>query len=193
MHNKRYEIYNENVNKKKIQTYWDEYAAREDWQEGCSGLSQDIRWIDYVCEDYDAAYKYIENHDRGWYDQLAIKFKEYPELKYSKKYETLLNRLKEIQKRLDDLENKIHYARVTSKFVGCKKCGSKIASAYIKSNYCPICRLDLRPTTILEKIKGYKEKISQLKKELEEEKHKMKKKIEKQATIKWLVKIEYHT
>ena len=193
MHNVKYGVYKENVNKKQVQDYWDEYAAREDWGEGCSGLNQNIRWIDYICEDYDAAYEYIEDHDKGWYDQLAVKFKEYPDIKYSKKYETLMNRLGEVQKKFNALESKVHYAEVAAKFIGCKKCGSKISSAYIKSNYCPVCKEDLRPATTLETLKKYQEKISQLKKEIKEEEKKLQKKMEKQATIKWLVKIEYHT
>lgn len=37
-HNIHYATYRENVNKKIVQNEWDEYAAHEDWQEGCSGL-----------------------------------------------------------------------------------------------------------------------------------------------------------
>ena len=55
-HNIRHTTYPEKVNKKAVQAEWDEYAAHEGWQEGCSGLCQPIRWIDYICEDLDAAY-----------------------------------------------------------------------------------------------------------------------------------------
>lgn len=193
MHNVEYGEYEENVNKKRVQEYWDNYAAREDWEEGCSGLNGNIRWINYICESRDEAYEYIEAHDNGWYDQVAVKFKEYPEFKHTKKYDTLVDKLGEVQKKFNALESKVHYAGVVSKFIGCKKCGSKIASAYIKSNYCPVCGEDLRPATVLKTVNNYKEKISQLQKEIKEEGKKIQKKMEKQATIKWLTKIEYHT
>ena len=52
-HSIHYGTYNENVNKKSVQADWDHYAAMEDWQEGCSGLPGEIRWINHVCDDYD--------------------------------------------------------------------------------------------------------------------------------------------
>ena len=111
----------------------------------------------------------------------------------TKKAEELQRRIKETQDKAEKYarENSIHTH--TSEFRGCKKCGSKISSAYIKSNYCPVCKEDLRPATTLETLKKYQEKISQLKKEIKEEEKKLQKKMEKQATIKWLVKIEYNT
>lgn len=193
MHNIEYGIYKENVNKKNVQQYWDEYAAHEDWQEGCSGLSQDIRWIDHICEDRDAAYGYIEAHDKGWYDQLAVKFKEYPPIKETKSLAIIKTRLEETTKKYNTLEATIHYVNTKAALITCKCCGSKIAKAYIKSNYCPVCKGDLRPATTLETLKKYKEKISKLTKELKEEEKKLQKKMEKHAAIKWLVKIEYHT
>ena len=45
-HEVRYGIYDENVDKGYVQSYWDEYASHEDWQEGCTGLHKKIRWID---------------------------------------------------------------------------------------------------------------------------------------------------
>lgn len=35
-----YQTYSEKVNKQQVQHYWDNYAAHEDWQEGCTGLSE---------------------------------------------------------------------------------------------------------------------------------------------------------
>lgn len=75
-HEVHYGIYDENVDKKEVQSYWDDYASNEDWQEGCSGLSKKIRWIDYVCDTEEEAEVYIKQHDSGWYDQLAVKFRD---------------------------------------------------------------------------------------------------------------------
>ena len=88
MHNICHGTYDENVNKKEVQAYWDDYARMEDWQEGCSGLNRDIRWIDHICTDLEEAKAYIESHDRQNYDQLAVKYREYPKSEPSK---TMLN------------------------------------------------------------------------------------------------------
>ena len=75
-HNIHFAEYSENVNKKQVQAEWDDYAAKEDWQEGSSGLGSDIRWIDHICESREEAEEYIRSHDKGWYDQLAVKFRK---------------------------------------------------------------------------------------------------------------------
>lgn len=75
-HEVRYGIYDENVDKGYVQSYWDEYVSHEDWQEGCTGLHKKIRWIDHICDTDEEATAYIEQHDSGWYDQLAVKFRD---------------------------------------------------------------------------------------------------------------------
>ena len=192
-HNVYTEIYDENVNKKNVQNFWDEKAARDDYEEGCSGLSQNIRWINYLCENEEEAEKYIKENDSGWYDQLAVKFKCYKNIKPSKALMELIRREKETVEKLNYTENNIHYKNVKSSFVSCKKCGSKLATKYIKSNYCPMCNDDLRPNTTLSTIQRYKENLKEIRKRIKEENLKIQKKNEKSATIKWLVKIEYHT
>ena len=76
-----------------------------------------------------------------------------------------------------------------SKFVSCKKCGSKIATGYLHSNYCPVCREDLRPKSLLDSIKSMHDRRDELDKKIREATIKASKK----APLYWLVKIEYHT
>lgn len=45
-HNIKYFEYKEDVDRRKVQAELDNYVAHEDWQEGCSGLSSPIRWIE---------------------------------------------------------------------------------------------------------------------------------------------------
>lgn len=194
MHNIHYSTYPEKVNKKSVQKEWDNVAAHEDYLEGATGLPGDIRWIDKTLDDYDEAMKYIEEKDSGWYDQLAVKYLEYPKnLKKTKKHETLETRLKEEMTKLNELQGKIHYADTKSTYVGCKKCGSRINTTYLRANYCPVCREDLRPESTLQRIEGYKEKIKDLQKQLKQEEKKLNEKNRKAATVMWLVKVEYHT
>lgn len=191
-HSIHYATYDEKTNKNSIQAYWDDYAAHEDWEEGCCGLPNNIRWIDHICDDYDEAHEYIENHDRQCYDQLAVKYREYPEMKKTKTLETLEERAKRLCDRYHELANNIHYANVKSQFIGCKHCGSKIASPHIKSNRCPVCYTDLRPESTLDTIKRAKANYEKAQNDVKVEIKKIQEKQKKQAKIKWLVKVEFH-
>ena len=190
-HNIMHSVYPGYVKKESVQAEWDEYAANEDWQEGCSGLPNNIRWINHICDDKEDAYDYIEKHDNGWYDQLAVKFKSYHPLKETQKITNMKKRVLDLHTKYLNANNNIHYANVKSNFIGCKCCNSKISREYIKSNYCPICKNDLRPETTLEKIDNMKKAYLEAEKKLKEETKKLSKK--QKYDIKWLVKIEYHS
>ena len=190
MHNIVMNSYPLNVDREQVQKHWDEYAAREDWQEGCTGLYRPIRWIeDEISESYEEAEERISQIDHGDYDQLAVKFKEYKKGN-SKKIEILAARLEEVRQGLRKRESVIHYSsdNVASEYVGCKHCGSRIATKYIKSNRCPVCGADLRPATVLNRIDIAKQRIAQLENQIKAEERKNGK-----YEVKWLVKIEYHT
>ena len=192
MHEVYVTSYEENVNKKEVQEFWDNKAKYADYQEGCSGLLNDIRWINTICENKQQAQEFIEKNDKGWYDQLAVKYYDYPSLEKTKKYEDLEKRINDWTKKLGLLSSNIHYSNVKSKFISCPNCDSKLNTSFIKWNVCPICKNDMRPKTILDTIKRYKEIISNLNNELKEEELKIQKRIKNKASIKWLVKIEYH-
>lgn len=197
----QHRTYEENVNKKLVQAEWDHYAAMEDWQEGCSGLPGKIRWINHTCNNYDEAMEYIEKTDSGWYDQLAVKYLEYPELKKSKTLSTMEEQLEKLQKKRNEITSKIHYANVKSNFISCRNCESKINSRYFTEkvpnyirlkNTCPVCKSDLRPQSTLDSIKNIEEKIKELQKKIDTERRKIVEKGKKKTTVKWLVKIEFH-
>lgn len=190
-HNIRMTTYPEDVDKKAVQAEWDEYASHEDWQEGCSGLAQPIRWESPICESYEEAEKYIEAHDRGWYDQLAVRYRDVDRsVKHTKTYEVKAERAGRLRARYNEVQYAIHYAGVKSKFISCRSCESKIASTYIRSNNCPVCGKDLRPESALAIIANAKKAAEKAEKEFAEEVAKEKK---KSSVIRWLVKIEYHT
>ena len=75
-HNIRYLDYHCSVSQKKVQKNLDRYVALEDYYEGAVGLPNPIRWIDHLCKNREEAYEYIQSHDRGWYDCLAVQYKE---------------------------------------------------------------------------------------------------------------------
>ena len=74
-HNIRHLDYHCSRSQREIQKRLDNFVACEDYEEGAVGLPNPIRWIDRVCKNREEAEEYIKNHDRGWYDCLAVKYK----------------------------------------------------------------------------------------------------------------------
>lgn len=199
-HNIHYAICEDTENaRKNCEAYWNECAAKEDWQEGCSGLSQPIRWLKHTPFDTEeAAREYIEKNDKGWYDQLAVRFFQYPNIVVSKTYKVLEERAKRLQARYEELRTKVHYEDTKSAFITCRNCQSKLAGCYIGSekrikNICPVCSADLRPKSTLAIIDTARKNAEKAKKDLIAEERKLQEKQKKQSIVKWLVKIEYHT
>lgn len=50
-------------------------------------LDPPIRFKDKVCKTHEEAYNWIEQNDSGWYDSLAIKYKEGRKIFWLVKYE----------------------------------------------------------------------------------------------------------
>lgn len=190
-HNIKYFEYREDVNRKKIEAELDNYVAHEDWQEGCHGLNSPIRWIEScgVFNGYDEALAFIKSVDRGWYDSLAVRYrdfdgKETPALKKAKE------KLNAAIEKYSTSNNKFHFAEAKSAFIGCQTCGSKISHEYLEGNCCPVCGNDLRPKSTRDTIAKYKDNVDKARVLVTEEE---KNAVAKHSKIKWLVKIEYHT
>lgn len=178
------------VDKRRIESDLNERAVEDgDYH---SGLNQSIRWLDYICEDRERAYEYIESHDKGWYDQLAVKFREYPKSEPTKTLLTLKERRnKECEKR-NAYEKAHSIASFKAEYVGCPNCGSKLKRTFIRGNSCPLCGTELRSKTTTETLKRYEDNIEKISNQIKEEERKINKKNVKNSKIKWLVKIEYH-
>lgn len=189
MHNIEYYEYPENVNQKKVQMELDHHVAMEDYQEGCSGLNGDIRWLNRlgVAKDRDDAERLIKLNDRGWYDQLAVMF-----------YHPIRTQANQRLKTLDERENNARQAynakngvwaeSLKAEFVGCRHCGSKLKRELIHTNICPVCRKDLRPDTTLAQVKA-----AELKWKKAQAEHNSYRIDHSKKEVRWLVKIEYHT
>ena len=189
MHNIEHYTYDLNCDKKKVQREMDHRAAMEDYGEGCTGLDKPIRWIDVTLDDYDKAIKYIEDHDRGWYDQLAVKFKHYPRpSKQSKTVAGLVERYEAARSSKEKIAKDGSIKNRTSEFIGCPKCGSKLKATFLHGEFCPLCRADLRSPTTLDRLNKAQARIDEAQKKLEDQRRK-----ESKPVIQWLVKIEYHT
>ncbi len=192
MHNIHHQTYELNVNKAKVQEYWDDVVRHEDYGEGASGLPNSIRWTNYVFESKDEAMQYIEREDeRHWYNCMAVQFKQYPMAKDTKAIEDLRRRRAEAGDRLTRTLESAKIQHRTSEKIGCPKCGSSLALKYLRGQNCPLCGEDLRSPTNLDRIAKAKENISNLNKLIREAEEKESRKLK--PKICWLVKVEYHT
>ena len=196
-HNIRYYTYGEKVDKKKVESDLSAFVAAEDWQEGCCGLPQPIRWLNVICNSQEEAEKYIEKNDRHNYDCLAVKFRETPrDYLNTQQYVAVLDKHKKAYSRYRDEEAKIRLSGQKSAYVSCKKCGSSLNRSVLiqkfgqRANYCPLCGADFRSPTVLKAIAKAKERYEKVCAELKEAE---KKAARNSKEIQWLVKIEYHT
>lgn len=193
MHNIEHYVFDENVDKRRAEAEINADVEQETYREGGGGLPSRIRWLDIVCNSREEAERCIEANDNGWYDQLAVKYREIPLGNPTKKIEDLKAKLNETRNKYNELQRKVVFQEFKSEYVGCKKCGSRLSTKYLRSNNCPLCGNDMRSQTTLNTLARLKEKGVALEKQLNEEIYKVKMKNVKKGTIKWLVKIEYHT
>lgn len=194
-HNIRFETYQENCDRKAVQQTWDSFVSHADYQEGATRLDPPIRWIeDPILDSYEKAEEFIRKNDKGWYDSLAVRFRDYSRdaNKPSRRMEYLNNKLTTLQQKLQNREEKLFCENRTAEFVSCPHCHSKLARKYLTRNYCPVCSSDMRTKTELEAINRLKEKVDYTQKLLDEESKRPRKK-KGDFVVRWLVKIEYHT
>jgi len=187
-HNIEHFEYPQNVSKQDVEKELNSYIAHEDWQEGCSGLYHPIRWLDdKVYDTYNDACEAINRLDKGWYDNIAVQYYE-RETKADDKYKELEKKSDELYKEFDRRDKLLYSDFVISNSIGCKKCGSRLASKWLRSNFCPVCKNDLRPEHMLKSVEAAKAKANRARKAAADYLVKVAKK-----RIMWLVKIEYHT
>lgn len=152
------------------------------------GTENVVFYSDVPLESEEAAHKFISEHDKGWYAGLAVRYYNFDHVEDSAKAREICNRMQ------DCLDKKRAYAEAHSvkhfkaAFVGCVKCGSKVAKDYIRAERCPVCGNMFRSETTANKLQLFDEKYKELDKKLERERMKQKNK----AKVMWLVKFEYH-
>lgn len=141
-----------------------------------------------VCESYQEAVRFIERHDRGFYDDHAVQYKDKSNLKPTKQMENLKVRMQKNVSDKNEYAEKHSVKNRKSEFAGCKKCGSKIATKYMRTDRCPVCGNDLRADYILERLKKYADDWEQMNKQYAE----LEKNQKGKCPTRWLVKVEVH-
>jgi len=182
-----YLTYNENTSKAEIMNDIYELARRD----GDGGYSSSMTWHDNIppFDTEEQAREFIEAHDQGFYDDHAVRFKDYSKAVKTAKMAEYAMKIEELIKAKKEYiaEHSVHTFQ--AKHIGCPKCGSKLNKDYLSGERCPLCRTDLRSKTTLDKIKWYEDKIDDYHKRYSAEMMKQK----KNAKIMWLVKYEFHT
>ena len=180
-----------------IRTECDRWAAANaDYEEthGMGTLPGPIKFTSLIFDTYREAEEYLDG-TFGDYRQTAVQYRSYPEAPAETKVmQDLSRRCNEYRERIRELE-KPHYAGVTSKTVKCKKCGSSLSTEYCGKtwyNNCPVCRTELRPQTVIDKIVKYKAIIDELEKKRQEEEKKQLLKQKAKSKLKWAVACEVH-
>lgn len=147
-HNIEYFNYDESTNQKDIEAKLASYVQHETWQEG--GSMSPIRWLKQSpLPDRDAAEQFIKRHDKGWYDCLAVRYKEpviTQAIRAAQKAEAAA------WKKWRDLDNEVYVTTLTSEFISCKACKSRlnrkmlaIPKIGIPRNTCPVCHAESEP------------------------------------------------
>ena len=154
----------------------------------CYG-TQRIHFNESKVKSYEEAQQFLEKESRGqYYPGEAVMYYDTDHLPENKAVAALRSKYK---KTLDDLQKFNEESTVRNfkaKYIGCKKCGSSLSKDFLRGDSCPLCRADLRSKTTLDRISAYQKRLEDIQKKIESEK---KKQWEK-ASLKWMVRFEYH-
>ena len=153
----------------------------------------DIRFTDKVFDSYDEASEYLEG-TFGNYREIAVRYKQYPKMEPNKTMVSLQNRIKEYEDRIREIE-KPHWATTSYEKIRCSNCGSTLATNYCGksyNNYCPVCKADLRPKSLLDRMEKYIQTVNDLKEKLKAEQKKQNMKMASKAEYMWAVACEVH-
>ncbi len=186
MHNIRYLTYKEDISRALVMADVCEIASRDG-----DGYDSNLTWHSNVppLESYEEAEKFIKEKDNGWYDEHAVRYKDYSSAKKTAKITEYETKISELNTAKNEYKKAHSVHSFQAKHIGCAKCGSRLNKEYLRGEYCPLCRADLRAKTTTEKLQWYDDKIKDYQSRIDKEKQKQK----KHCKIMWLVKIEYHS
>ena len=186
MHNIEHWVFEEKVNRKNVVDDIQDYAEREG-----DGYSGPLKWHDEVepLASREEAEEWIRVHDKGWYDDHAVRFYDYSKAEDTKKITELKGRFKETCEKIGGFQEEHSVRNFKAEYIGCSGCGSKIARKYLRSEFCPVCHRDLRSEGVLSKLEALISKRAEIEKKIAAEKAKQTGK----RQVLWLVKFEFHS
>lgn len=174
--------------------------VKRDWvianivEEACrdgDGYSGPLKWHDEipVQENRDAAEAKIQQLDKGWYDDHAVRYYDYSSAKPTTKMEEIRQRIAKINDQKMKFVEQTSVRKFKADYIGCRECGSKLRRDKLRNEHCPLCGKDLRANSTIEKIEDYDKKINDCWASFEAEKKKQK----NARKVMWLIKYEYHS
>lgn len=160
------------------------------YQEG--GKLSRIRWLeDTIYPNEESAVEAIKANDKGFYDCIAVPFRAPGDNDWDDtKLKELVRNQSAAYSAYKTASCLVVATELKAQYIGCKKCGSKLARKFIKSNYCPLCGEDMRSKTELLHLARLKQKADAASLAVKKRQDALTK---KSKNIRWLVKIEYHT
>ena len=101
---------------------------------------------------YNAAHDAVRRMQGDRDKNMAVPYYEFEEtLRANKKLIALETKIKELEKKYREAERKNYLSTLTSEFVSCRTCKSKLNRSFLvdrASNLCPVCEKDLRPDSM---------------------------------------------
>lgn len=143
---------------------------------------------DKVFDTSEEAREYINAHDNGWYDGIAVKFLSFDGVEASAKVKEYRAKIADTAQKKREYINAHSVKTQKAAYIGCPSCGSRLNKEKLRGESCPLCYTDLRSASTLERIASFDKKVQDYEKKITQEQLKQKKK----AKIMWLVKYEYH-
>ncbi len=185
-HNVCYVSADENCDRKKILAQICEKANRDG-----DGYTGPLKWHDEIepRTNRDAAEKWIRDHDNGWYDDHCVRYYDYSRATITKKIRELQDKHAALTLKMGEYMHQHSVSALKASYIGCPKCGSKLAKEYLSGEYCPLCRTDLRSKTTQETLAKYQEKSKAIIKAIQAEEEKQR----RNRKVRWLIKYEYHS
>ena len=137
-----------------------------------------------------AAEEWIRAHDRGWYDDHAVRYRV--DAKPTAEMQNLAKRIKRLEKERADYAEAQQPRKHQSKLITCSCCGSKLNvhdPHFGGRTTCPVCGKSLLSATVLARLKSYDNRIKKAEKELDEA---VRRNNARSRKTRWLVKVEVH-
>ena len=186
MHNIDYWSMDEKCDRKDVLCDIQEIARRDG-----DGYYGPLKWHDEVSplKNREEAEKWIRDHDKGWYDDHAVRYYDYSKAKDTKKIADLKKRETEMIGRIDAFQKEHSVRNFKADYIGCSTCGSKISRKHLHGERCPVCGKDLRSESVMKKLKALYDKRDEIGKKIKEEKEAQ----TGSRVVRWLVKFEYHS
>ena len=175
----------ENCNRESVMREISKRAEREG-----DGYWSSMHWHDELppFKNRKEAEEWIDAHDMRNYDDHAVRYYDHTQVSITPKIKELQEKHADLTLKIAAYEKEHSIKNLKATYIGCPKCGSKLARNLIRGEKCPLCGEDLRSKTTITTIAGYQGKRKEIAAKIDTE-------YKKQTAAKricWLVKYEFH-